>query len=318
MGLLTMTSVGLFDLAPSVRSLNPHKKQTREEALLGSPLQKRQFVMDVPIQVEGFAQAREYIDALLERSKHTPKPGGLCIAGDGGVGKSFILNDAHRRHPQLDTEIARITPLLVANFEGTPTAGKFLTDMLLQLGQEPSLIAGKVNKDLRDEFVKAVAECGTLGILFDESQHFWLSTKRNADRKAGAFGEYLKQLYDDTSLAFIFTGTPGLADLFESDSQIYTRWSGMLKLKAFEFGESFIKLLTALDQAIPLPEPAGLTEPKLAEQLHASTSGNFRLIKRLLAEAVSLAAKDGAKRLDIHYLAKAHFFIFCGRENPFK
>ena len=313
-----MGTPGLFDHVPNLRPIYPRNKLTREEAMRGSPNQKYQFVQEVTVQIEEFKQAREYIDALLERGKHTSKPGGLWIVGDGGVGKSFLLKDAHQRHPQLDTDIARITPLLTLNFEGIPSISSLLIEMLLQLGQEPELIRGQTNSELRKMLIDALPACGTSGVLFDESQHFWLRTKRTADRNAGAFGEYLKELYDDTSLAFIFTGTPGLRDVFENDNQVYTRWSGLLNLEPFKFGDQFFGVLAALDQAIPLPEPAGLTNPKLAEKLFASTKGNFRLIKRMLAEAVLLADKDGAESLDLHYLAKAHFLIFCSRENPFK
>lgn len=313
-----MHTQGLFDN----QAVMPFQRRSgilrREEVLLGTPEQKYAYVECVPIHVESFTQSREFIDALFERSKRTNRPGGLWILGDGGVGKSFILNDIHERYIPIDTETARTTPVLSLTFDERPAVSNILIQLLLQLGQDPDLLHYKKNADLQHYLVDAIPECGTLAILFDEAHHLWLHTsaKRNLDRRGGILGDFLKQLYDKTSVAYIFSGTPGLVDICDSDHQARTRWSGTLRLKPFELNEKFIGLLMAIDHALPFPELSGLAEIDIATKLYQSTKGNFRLLKRLLAEAVFLAAKDNAPKLSTKYLAQAHFRVFCDGENP--
>jgi len=314
-----MRTQGLFDKEAVMPFLRRNGIMRREEVLSGTPEQKYAFVESVAIHVDSFRQGRDFIDALFERSKRASRPGGLWILGDGGVGKSFILNDIHERYHPLDTETARTTPVLSLSFGERPAVSNILIQLLLQLGQDPDLLHYRKNIDLENYLVDAIPECGTVAILFDEAHHLWLHTtaKRNLDRKGGILGDFLKQLYDKLSVAFIFSGTPGLVDICEGDTQARTRWSGTLRLKSFEFNEKFIGLLKAIDHALPFPELSGLEGIGIATMLHASSGGNFRLLKRVLCEAVYLAALDNAPNLSIQHLEKAHFRVFCDGENPF-
>lgn len=316
-----MKATGLFDDAPFEVPVLKQSLVTRDEAISGSPEQKQHYFLNVTVQVEGFAKARKFVDALLDRRTRLLKPGGLWVIGDGGVGKSFILNDIYQRYPYLDTSIARITPLIWLSFRSRPSASDLLCTMLLQLGQDPSLMRNQSNDHLEDSLIEALKSCGTLGILFDEAHHLWLSssTRRIKDRVGGPVGDLLKRIYDATNIAYIFSGTPGLVSAVFADGQVSSRWPGVITLKQFDLDEQFYGLLDALDKALPLAKVSGLAhQRKLAESIHLSTSGNFRLIKNLLAEALFLAAKENAEKLEMRHLAESHFITFCDGTNPFK
>ncbi|WP_334108638.1 TniB family NTP-binding protein [Methylobacillus sp.] len=315
-----MQNATLFDaveLRPSVQVIPA--SLSRLQALDGTPAQKADFVRQVKVNVEGFNQARKFIDALLARAKHTRKPGGLWILGSGGVGKSFILDDIYHRYPPKETQSTRHTPVLSLSFEGTPVWSTILLSLILQLGQDPDLLHYRKNDDLRDYLVDALPECGTVAIMFDEAQHLWLNTKakRVQDRMGGALGDAIKRLYDDLQVAFIFTGTPGLIKVYEDDAQAKTRWSGLLQLQEFVFDNRFIGLLKALEEAIPLEGQSQLTDENTAFKLYQASKGNFRLLKDLLAEAVFLAANSNSLSISTRHLANAFFNRFCAVENPF-
>lgn len=314
-----MMTESLLDDAPIIVPNPKQTSVTREEALAGSPEQKQHYFLNVKIEVDGFTQASKFVDALLDRGKRRLKPGGLWVVGEGGVGKSFILDDIYKRYPHLDTSIARITPLICLSFRGRPSASDLLCTMLFQLGQDPGLMKNKSNDDLEDSLIESLKSCGTLGIMFDEAHHLWLnSSGRIKDRVGGPIGDLLKRVYDSTNIAYIFSGTPGLMNAVFVDKQVSTRWSGVVALKEFELDARFYGLLNALDSAIPLPQESGLGQRrKIAESIYVSTSGNFRLIKNLLGEAIFIAAMDHSPKLEIHHLAEAHFRMFCDRENPF-
>lgn len=316
-----MLNASLFEAAEVNSLTNGPLRLTRDEALMGTPAQKSEFVKHVPVHVEGFSDAREFVDVLIARAKRTHKPGGVWILGDGGVGKSFILDDIQHRYPSHETETTRCTPVLRLDFEGTPVWSTLLIRLILQLGQDPNLLHYQKNDDLRDYLVDALPESGTRAILIDEAQHLWMNTKslRNRDRMGGALGDALKRLYDSIQVAFVFTGTPGLLKIYEEDLQAKTRWPGLLQLHGFQLDAKFVGLLKALDQAIPLQERSELDKEEVATKIYQATQGNFRLLKGLLAEAVLIAAQQNSPVILKKHFEKAYFNIFLNADkNPFE
>jgi len=209
--------------------------------------------------------------------------------------------------------------VLSLSFDSRPAESDILLSLILQLGQDPSLLSYQNNPELFSIFIDAQAACGCRAILFDEAHHLWLAvpTKRIADRAGGRLGDFLKRLYDESGLAFVFSGTKGLETLIATDSQASTRWSGKIRLEKFEFNERFIGMLTALDNALPMEEPSDLSKPDTSKKIFDATQGNFRLIKNLIAEAVFLASTERSPKVTNEFLSRAYFLTFCDVPNPF-
>lgn len=317
MGHPDFTTTPLFDFMPTDPTLTP--QELRAAALAGTPAERAEFTRTISISVDGYRQANDFVDALLDHSARSQRPGGLWLIGDGGVGKTFILDGVHRRHPPFESQTKRHCPILSLSFSSRPSESEILLSILLQLGQNPKSIRYQNNAELMDKVVDAVSAGGALAALFDEAHHLWInaSAKRVTDRRGGRLGDFLKRFYDLTGLAYIFAGTNGLQELLDVDSQARTRWPGTLRLHPFEDDEKFRGLLDALDQAIPMPEPAGLATDPMASKIYASTKGNFRNLKTLLSQAVYIAASEGAPRITQAHLARAHFLTFCSETTPF-
>lgn len=309
----------LFDPGnlPPRRPLSPAEQ--RQQALTSTPETRAEFTRKISINVDGYRLATDFVENLIARSRRTNRPGGIWLMGDGGVGKSFVLDAIHDRHSPSESMAARSCPVLSLTFASRPAESDILLSLLLQLGQDPYTLSYQKNSELEAIFLDAVHPAGTLAILFDEAQHLWLNTTayRVADRMGGRLGDFLKRLYDRSGLAFIYAGTTGLENLLAADSQARTRWSGSFRLTPFTYDNSFVGLLSALDAAIPMPDPAGLATPELANRIFEATQGNFRLLKTLLSEAVFLAASEGSNRITKAHLARAHFLTFCSVTNPF-
>lgn len=323
MGHVDLRTAGLFDgaevpLHGSQEGILPGEVQ-RQRTLASSPTVRAEFARTVSVEVDGYRKGLDFAENLIRRSERTSCPGGQWIIGEGGVGKSFIIDALYARHPPVETPLARHCPVLRLHFASRPAESEILLALLLQLGQDPATLHYHRNADLEKLLLDALPTCQTLAILFDEAGHLWLNVqaKRIADRFGGRLGDFLKRFYDQSGLAFIFAGTDGLQQIVDKDTQANTRWSGVLHLSPFAFDERFIGLLAALDQAMPMHEPAGLATEALAPLMFQATKGNFRLLKRLLAEAVYLAATDSAPCITRAHLARAHFMIFCSDTSPF-
>lgn len=315
----------LADLEVQEQRPEPTPRQMRDAALAGTPDDRAEFTRAVSIDVEGYKQALDHMECLLEKATKTRFPGGLWITGKGGEGKSFILDSFLRRHPPIDATKQPGCDVLRLSFKRRPSEDQFFHAILRALGESFATVkrhAFATGDMPLDGYVRLVLRYfETKVILFDEAHHLLLNvsatTKRTEDRAAGQIGETLKGLYDETGIAFVFAGTPGLRNLVEAESQTYTRWPGMCHLRPFEFDSRFIGLLRTLDEALPMRERSGLFMEPLSRKIFDSCRGNFRLLKNFLADAVRLAAMEGASQLSERHLARAFFMSFCDAPNPF-
>ena len=307
----------LFDFSSDESTANLDPNEERERVLSGSPEQRAQFTLDVPIAFEEYRKANLYIDALLKRAKTTRRPGGLWIIGDGGRGKTFIIQRLLiRLKPREDTH-HRHCPVLYLHFEARPSQGEIYTRLLLQLGQDPRSLHSMSIQDLKGTLRKAIKTTGVLLIAFDEAQHLWvMSGKKPSVSAGGSIGAAIKVLYDDLGVAFVFLGTSSLEDALRMDTQT-TRWPGVIHLAPFSFDNRFLALLATLDECLPMPKQATLTSEIFAKAIFESCKENFRLLKMLLAEAVREASREGAEMLTLQHFAKAHFLVHCSEETPF-
>lgn len=311
-----------MDLTPSagaVKQLTAQEKRTH--AMCGTPADRASFALGLTVNVKGFVQATSFMESLLERARRTKCPGGLWILGLGGCGKTFALSSFVDKHPHVDNGDTRVCEVLRLPFDGRPSESDILLAILLLLGQDPSALKHHRNADLNRMVRSAIEQCKVKMILFDEAQHIWLktssSTKRSGDRLGGHLGDFLKRLYDETGVAFVFAGTPGLTALLEQDTQASTRWPGMKHLEQFRYDENFLQLLDILDAALPMESPAGLSEARLSKQLFEGSQGNFRRLKQFLAEAVFVAATERSRTVQRRHFALAHFKIFCDENTPY-
>lgn len=293
--------------------------EKKAAALSGTPADRSEFTRTISISVDSYRQTNQFIDNLIERSKRTKRPGGLWILGDGGVGKSFILDAVYDRYEPTETQTHRYCPVLSLSFASRPAESDILLSLLIQLGQDPTTIRYQNNADLQAIVLDGLVQCGSLAFLFDEAHHLFINVhaKRNMDRLGGRNGDFIKRLYDESGMACIFAGTMGLAEFIASDTQAKTRWSGTIRLQHFANDAKFRGLLQAIDSALPMPALSGLATEEFAGKLYVASQGNFRLLKSLLAEAVFIASSEGSQNLTLAHLARAHFLCFCTEETPF-
>lgn len=308
MGYTDLLTANFFESQRNQSQVVVSPQEARLLAMQGTPADRSRFVEDIYIETEQFKFSFEFISKLVERAKRTNKPGGLWLIGEGGTGKSFLLKKLEDKFAPIETGSVRVVPVLIISLNEMTSLSSILMSMLFQLGQDPELLYYKNNDDLKDQVVDAMRTAETQAVLFDESHNIWLKPNgktRAADRSGGTIGGFLLRFYDLTGVAMIFAGTPGLDRVLElNDKQSGTRWEGRIRLSEFAFDEKFIGLLATLDQALPFPEGAHLSEEGRARKIFLATKGNFRSLKHLLAEAVFMAAESHASCVtDQHLLA---------------
>lgn len=308
-------------LTMPVNIANVDPQELRRAALDGTPVDRAEFTRTISINVDGYCKAMKSIQVLFDRASRTKRPGGMWLLGDGGEGKTFVLEKFFQKHTPQETTTSRIYPVLAFSFKTRPAVSDILLTILLELGYPSNLLRNQKNLELQNMAVKAMDTCQVRMLIFDEAQHLWLraitKNERVQDRIGGQVGEFLKTLYDQTGVAYVFSGTNGIRNVFEKDTQANTRWPALVQLKPFADDEIFRMLLASLDAAIPMDSPAGLSSDSLRSKIFISTEGNFRLLKAFLSEAVFIASSVGAKSIGEMHLQQAYFNIFGREKTPF-
>jgi len=268
-----------------------------------------EFARTVPIMFDQYKEAIEYANNLLERKKRSSKPGGVWYLGEGGCGKSFILEYILKTNPPHESTFLRKCPILYIVFSSTPTERSILQTLLKQLGQNEQLMAAQSNDKLEETLIHALKVAQTLAILGDEAHHLWLNIK------ASQASNLIKRIYDQSGVAFVFSGIPTLYQTLSDDPQVSTRWKGVFNLSQFQLGPEFEDVLAALDEAIPMQKISNLD--RMAEKIHLITQGNLRNLKDFISEAVFLAA-TGKSEIILPYLHQACKNTFGQKHaNPF-
>lgn len=290
----------------------------REVAVRGSPMERVSYLLnEVFIPTPDFEYATQTINRLLAHARLYDNPGGMRIMGGGGTGKDTLIRYIKMQHPPRQVGRTRVCPIIALTFEATLAP----TQILLQMHSQLNSAAKKYQtvKDLKDFLIDAMIECGTVGIFFNEAHHM-LNTAKSGNktelRLNGIVGDWLKRFIDDCKLPMFFMSIPGWDELFEKDNQLRTRISNRFEFSKID-DKTFVGILAAMDDAIPMPEPAGLAARNIAEQLFQITEANWRSLIFLLRDALLVASEARSSRIELCDLSYAYSLQFGKDGNPF-
>ncbi len=291
----------------------------RLAALGGTPNDRALFLMEeVFIHTPDFRHATSTIERLLTRGTTFSNPGGMRIIAHGGMGKDTIIRYFQRKFAPTWSEGNSRCPILHVTLPHLVAPGEILRTFLRQL--HTAFRYTQLVSDLEDNLLDAMDECGTAGIFFNEAQHLVYTakrTEREAARLAGKSGDWLKGFLDKVRRPVFFLGVPGWDGLFGLDGQLGTRLTHRYTFSAFNFDTTFIGVLRALDEAIPMPQSAGLDNMDLASAIYHVTNGNWRSLIYLLREAIFIASSAGASRIERQDLSAAYELQLGVEGNPF-
>ncbi|MEQ5840133.1 TniB family NTP-binding protein [Paraburkholderia acidicola] len=295
---------------PGAESMPESPDERRNRAMKGSPLERASFVGDIVIHTDEFMQAFATIEALMERARGVRQPGGLCITGEGGTGKTFIRESLVKRYPREETAWRTYCPVLAIEMSDTPTPRQFVLNLLLGTGY-CSTHGGQSEDVLKNILLKALLDCSTRIIVVDEGHHLIPSSgsRKNTERLGGAIGEVAKFIYDKSAIPFVWSGRHSLGDLFDKDKQLDTRWSGRIRLEEYKCDTAWQVLLDVLDEALPMEEKCGLGELPRSQFVHLITKGNFRRLKVYLSECVRIASCEASRAISKEHFDRAQYAL---------
>lgn len=299
---------------PQVRQM-----QARAAAVRGTAWERVNFLLDVVfVRTPDVLHILSIVDALLDYAGRCENPGGMRVQASSGMGKDALIRFLSRKYPPRPRGPRPLHPLVFVKFAKRLVPGDILRELLNQMNcayQSYQSIS-----ELEDSLLTAMDVCGTRGVVFNEAQHILSAAKgaaRLGARVAGETGDWLKTFIDKLKRPVFFFGVPGWDEAFLLDPQLGSRVPHRHEISTFKFDKTFMGVLRALDEAIPMPEPAGLTEKTLAHKLFLVSNRVWRPLIFLLRDAIISSTRRGSPRIELSDLSWAYHLQFGQKDNPF-
>lgn len=239
-----------------------------------------------------YRQALERIEEIHERSVKTKRSEYLFVVGESGVGKSTLLSKYAEKYPRYVEGKTTVIPVLMLSVPGASSMLALANAVLESFGRA-YVTKGKSWDDKWNQVIRLINSTKVQLIIFDEMHNFVSKANRNEEQR---LIDSLKNLMNKTSVAIVAAGIPDCLKLVDKDPQLRTRMTAEVSIERFdvecpELYADFKSILFSLERALGYPEPSILYEEPLAQRIYFACDGNFRMLIKLLREAIGTAER---------------------------
>jgi len=286
----------------------------REDYQLPSPPDRRNAskISDAIQQLGGEIIKHDVAREILEQiedmhltMRRAKRRVGMLLYGHPGVGKSTLVEAYAEHFPRQEEAERTRVPVLYVKTPGQPTAKALTEKSLIELG-DPCADKGGAEQKMK-RLLTLTEKCGVDMVILDDIQHL-CDNLNQRDRNIAA--DTIKNWMDETSIPFVFAGTPTSRDFFLEYKQLGRRVSPKIELPAFGFTtdaqqRSFMQLLVAFNERLPFGKTSALVHEDNPERIFLACEGLIGYLVRLIEEATAIALRSKAGELTTKVLGKA-------------
>ncbi len=248
----------------------------------------------------GYTRAKKLLDKLDDLLTHpkTHRMPNLLIVGDTNAGKTMLANRFVQLHPADKTlgGEAVIVPVLAIQAPPGPDEGRFYNAILEALATPYNPRERVAQQQI--QVLRMLKRIGIQMLIIDEV-HNVLTGSVTKQRQ---FLNVLKYLGNDLQITLVGLGTKEALRALQADPQLANRFEPAA-LPPWQLDQEFQMLLASFERALPLRQPSGLADEKLARKLLALSEGSLGELSVLLTSAAVYAVRSGTERIDEKVLA---------------
>jgi hypothetical protein len=283
--------------------LEDHLSESTREFLesCNDDLEKRIWQLEGETWI-GYPAAINIINRIenLIRMPRLTRMHSLLVYGPTDNGKTSILKRIEAKYQRTTTKEGKMF-FPVASFQMPPSPDEIAFDNCIFRSIMQPILTGKVHH-IRDTLRTTLREYEVRLLLIDEVQHI----DRMPIRKQRAILDNIKYISNDLSLPIVAFGVEEAVNVFASDPQLNNRFK-KINLPLWNLDEDFQRLLASIERLLPLKEPSGLSDQKLASYIFSKTNGTIGEINLILKTAAIAAIKSGQEKITREIIESLNF-----------
>jgi energy-coupling factor transporter ATP-binding protein EcfA2 len=309
------TNEELSEFDMEEQSISERRVQTYTEHSLKMGLPIDRLFVNHP----GFAAALSGLDRVFQLATEVDMPHGMKLTGPSGSGKTSLLRYYQRSLPP-SSLFAQGLGAVYLRVPKRPSVGYLAGALLRQYGypvrrSSPDALEARISV-----LLEAIRQKGTRLIMFDEALN--LSSLLNKPAVGGqgtSTTDLIRMLMDEARVGVVLAGSD-LEEIRQLDDALQNRVVGEFQLGEFPYDKYWLGLLKRFVIQCDWFDLQILMDRDISLKLHECTCGNLRALKRLITEAVLVAAHRGAEAVEIDDLKSAYAKAYgdaVQKGNPF-
>ena len=267
-----------------------------------------------------FVEGLKALDRVFQMAREVKMPHGFRLVGPPGSGKSTLIRYFSESLPPSNLFMPSLGCMGV-RAAAKSTTGQLIAS-LLAIYKYPFISQNYKTVYLRKELLfELIREKGTR-LIYVEDAHQLLKTssKRQGIALEPDVTAFLSEMMDETNVGLVLMGDKSLDQLETIDKSLADRIAAKIEMLHFEPNNQWRGVLIGFSKDCSWFDVKIIEDVICAKNLHHATGGNLRQFKRLLTEAVLIAAQVNESAISNESLKNAFSVVFgkqSSRTNPF-
>ncbi|MBD3797197.1 MAG: TniB family NTP-binding protein [Campylobacterales bacterium] len=233
-----------------------------------------------------------YLNDLLKYPKQDKMPG-LLIVGEPNIGKSAIVSQFAKLHPDKtledDTGMSKaMKTVVVANMEGGDDRTLYIS--ILEQLWTPFRPTDTTQK-LRHQTIHLLRELNVKMLILDEIHNLLKGTAI----KQRAVMDAIKNLTNSLKIPIVLVGIMDAVTVL-NEAQHVSRFE-IVQLPKWSNDKEFAGLLAAFERWLPLKKPSGLYKAEMKKLLYEHSNGNLGHLRRILITCAKYAIQNDVEQI---------------------
>jgi type II secretory pathway predicted ATPase ExeA len=307
------TNKNRFDATPDYETIKTEDDELHSRRIQTYSIETLKIGLEIDkiyVQHSQFVESLSALDRIFQIAREVKMPHGLRIVGPTGAGKSALFDFFKESLPQSSLFAPNLGCVRI-RVGAHPTTGQLISALLDEYKYPFNTVTDKTIYLRKRHAISLVQEKGTRLIFLDEAQNLLRQVKRrNKNLIEPEATVFLRELMDTTHVALVLGGTDELDKLEDVDRHLADRITGRQSLDYFSPNTAWLAFMIAFVKACTWFDIKLIEDRKQASLLHIATHGSPRNFKRLLTEAVLVAAQAKSNSLQAEHLAPAFSLVY--------
>lgn len=235
---------------------------------------------------QAFQNGKLRIETHLLAAQHYSEPTCIAVIGESRTGKSRLLEDIAKQHPEQRTAEGMVIPVLCIRTPSKPSVKGLVETFLRAIGDPLWFKRGSENEKT-ERLYTLLKQTKTHTVVIDEFQHFYDKVSHKVQHY---LSDWLKIFVDRSGLMLVVAGLPTCMAVINQNEQLRGRFIAPVHMPRFDWNDAnqqdeFIACLTSFQTGLSRFDMPALDSDEMAFRFYCATGGLIGYLAKILHQA---------------------------------